>query len=790
MKRFLPFIAIATLLASCTLSMEEWTVPEEEKGFEEAETVETKYGNYTYQFKEGVRSITENVQEYIIDVEDDSILYFMDNTPDEWLPRVGDKVAAMCTPVIPFGLNHKVIDVQDIGGMYRVTCTQASRDDIYEQLIIDFDYELVSENVPMYDSLYLDSLGVNPDDLIVEDFSLLEEYYGKEAMAKAKRPRRAYRKNEAWKRTRAALNLPEDYLATREGSDETETDTPDRWPVSFSFTEQITNINLSISGEVVKHCVQRVKYRENKATDFKEQITTDKSYDIWDVTVSVSKGSDVFDSKKPSDLNPERFKRLKNYLKKLDEAKPEPKRPKKMAGGKVLTPLPFCPAFSVAVSLKGNVTFKGALCGHAKIQHNHPWVRTGYKYENGKKYSYRPDKVQDESRELLEFDAYGQLSITASLKAAIGIEITGTGLGGEVGFEVGATLSSSINLAAPDNNVHQMSEEGLCTLNAFFTITAAIYFSPAGFDIASVADTLLNKSLGILSFNPYPMLNRKKCSHSYTIGETDNYYSMKIRFKQLWELGMPSAKCYPRLRLYKEGYDATPEVFRYNPEKDEQEVKADRQYTFEYNAKTGEYNQLYFVPCIYDAVHDEWYEFRNSALIFGDASPQFKYVREKTRVCCDFLTFFKKQMPKDIDAQKAFLEMFDMGNIEPDDARLKNWYYHEAALRVEVKNLGMFYRWGVNFQAKQEGGDKKTLINENIELKDDNKKNGDRTFVFSFVSNYPKSLTLIITPFTIGSDKKTKKSYKPIGSFQMYHDTYVSNWNWDSWPGIVELQMN
>ena len=88
-------ILSAAMLASCTLSMEEWAIPEEQRGQGEIYTEENDYGSISYQFADSVLYVTENIQEqYLVRVEEDSILYFSDQIPEEWRPYVGQKMAA------------------------------------------------------------------------------------------------------------------------------------------------------------------------------------------------------------------------------------------------------------------------------------------------------------------------------------------------------------------------------------------------------------------------------------------------------------------------------------------------------------------------------------------------------------------------------------------------------------------------------------------------------------------------------------------------------------------------
>ena len=143
MKKYIYLIATLFLLGGCTLSMEEWITPEEERGKDELYTVESEYGTITYQFADSVLYVTDNIQEkYIVRVEHDSILYFNGNIPEKYRPYVGMKLATGCSHLLPYGLNHRVISVQDVGGILKVVATKVSTDEVYKHLKYCFDADI------------------------------------------------------------------------------------------------------------------------------------------------------------------------------------------------------------------------------------------------------------------------------------------------------------------------------------------------------------------------------------------------------------------------------------------------------------------------------------------------------------------------------------------------------------------------------------------------------------------------------------------------------------------------
>ena len=153
---YIPFVLVFLMQAGCTLSMEEYIVPEEDRGQGELYTQQEEFGTISYQFKDSVLSVTDNIQEkYLVRVEADSILYFSDQIPQQWRPYVGMKLASHITHALPWGLNHKVIAVENLGGILKVTATKVSTDEVYEHLKFTFD---AGVPIPDFNEITLDEL--------------------------------------------------------------------------------------------------------------------------------------------------------------------------------------------------------------------------------------------------------------------------------------------------------------------------------------------------------------------------------------------------------------------------------------------------------------------------------------------------------------------------------------------------------------------------------------------------------------------------------------------------------
>lgn len=166
--------------------MEEWEVAEEEQGFEEPVTIKNELGTVTYQFNPGVHYVTDNVQEYLVQVDHDTILYFMDNLPEEWTPLPGNLLAAGCSHKIPYGLNHRVLSVENVGGLYKVVCTKAAIEEVYKELSYCFDTGLsYPTGIETLDSVQLAALGYEKRDSVIMDWHTYDSMKGIKAATRA-----------------------------------------------------------------------------------------------------------------------------------------------------------------------------------------------------------------------------------------------------------------------------------------------------------------------------------------------------------------------------------------------------------------------------------------------------------------------------------------------------------------------------------------------------------------------------------------------------------------------------
>ena len=154
MKKYIYLIATLFLMGGCTLSMEDWVLAEEDRGMDEPYTEHTEFGDITYEFQDSVVNLTENLQDqYLIKVEHDSILYINGDIPGKYRPYVGQKITAGYGYEFPNALMGRVVSVEDVGGILKVTTTAATRDEIFKHLSYDLEYDGIVQNVGLLNQL-------------------------------------------------------------------------------------------------------------------------------------------------------------------------------------------------------------------------------------------------------------------------------------------------------------------------------------------------------------------------------------------------------------------------------------------------------------------------------------------------------------------------------------------------------------------------------------------------------------------------------------------------------------
>ena len=112
---------------------------------EEAKTEKSENYEITYKFNENVQILDNKAQNYIVKVEQDSILYFNLDTPDEMMPKVGTILSSRISDKLPYGMGNKVVSRTDENGMAKIVTSVASLDDIFD--VIELKSEFTTEDL-------------------------------------------------------------------------------------------------------------------------------------------------------------------------------------------------------------------------------------------------------------------------------------------------------------------------------------------------------------------------------------------------------------------------------------------------------------------------------------------------------------------------------------------------------------------------------------------------------------------------------------------------------------------
>ena len=501
MKKYIYLIATLFLLGGCTLSMEDWVLPEEERGQDEPYTVESDYGTITYQFADSVLYVTDKIQEqYIIRVEHDSILYFNGAIPDKFRPYVGMKMATGCSHLLPYGLNHRVLSVQDVGGILKVVATKVSTDEVYEHLSYCIDADLVAPDLggmseeELLDYGYEMRIDEETGDTIIHDWNEYDVDKGlRPAAAKRRSLKRVTRADDGLKEE----NSDEGAKDNLNGGTKTTTyvdvfvDTRDVGAIKEGtglardkmkglmedFVLKTEIAQADAASKMVDRSLyagfglkvvgyQKAHAEEDEDTNYELKYTD--SWTEWTIKTEVG-----FEAKNNSHHGKDYASEAacgipkKEFFDSMAEAIKNKAKPKDLINGKrswdnakiriiiTTTPIPIAfiasASFSPTVEISGNVS--------ASLTYTSDKVRTGYENKNGKKQDIKDKVIEKGHWNSPQVIANGSVKIGAKFRAAAGLEFAGT-LGVTCGANVEAylELSGSMNISDAIKNGQDDSE--------------------------------------------------------------------------------------------------------------------------------------------------------------------------------------------------------------------------------------------------------------------------------------------------------------------------------------------
>ncbi len=600
MKKSIYLLVVAFVLTGCSLSMEEFLTPMEERGKDEPYTVECEYGTLTYQFRDSVNYVTDNVQDYIEKVEADTILYFKGDTPKKWLPYVGCKLAASISHVLPYGLNSKVLSVEPVGGLYKVVTTHVSIDDVYESLDYCLDveqdllpidvndpetykdkcYEKLNDSTVVYwsdwDEKNIMTRG-SDDDYVkdsIMDNSLIDVAISTKSFSGLKSG------------TELGFGVWKNFYSTLKKvcKEASENNRKSAWAKALDW--QI-GIGVSYTTHTVSHMERNsIRKYESQYTDSWSDLEigleagmgldgaaatgqNDTELDVKEIgkltegilgerdpvfqelrnnaEQNTSRGrrslSAQYDEVRMRDLIPESYKKFS-----LPSVGPV-RTPVIMAG-----PVPICLIFSAGVSpifeISGSVT--------GKFKYTTKKTRSGYIVENGEKQNIDNEIIEDGSFNSPEVSINGNVTVGISGRIAIGVEVAGTfgvELGGNLDIKAEAEAGLTWDFCSNEEKTWYEPEfDGNLKFYSDIYGDIKLFVAPLGMSLWDKTWTIASKRIFNFAFKYEPTIDNMTYSYDYK----DNVFKCTTSYRYT-DLGgittLLGSDYYAGLRVYKNEYD-------------------------------------------------------------------------------------------------------------------------------------------------------------------------------------------------------------------------------------------
>ena len=704
-------IFVAALFVRCTLMMDDLTIPEEEQGIEEPYTTETPFGDVTYQYNDNVTPLNGTVQDYIAAIEHDTIIYLLDNIPSKWMPKVGGYIAANCSRVTPTGLNHLVLAIENVGGMYKLTTTPAERDEVYKVLKvnIDFDYDVPAMEV--YDSLELDSMGISLDDSTVIDMSLFD-----------------------------LMDDPEALEARTRGEDAKGGDKAKDTTITFEYNKSWKNWSISYTYKTIEH--KKFHVHEDSEAKIKEDWTDSHSEVSHSITVSY--GTDASKQKFGNSIcaSPGEWKKICASMWKDFRNKdcPWKEKSKKLLTKDLKIPIPTTP-FTILLDFEGKVYIDARVYGTFTASRTTKTERQGKRIVDGKLEKIEKTFENTGSDWQFNFLLGGSAEIYGQLRAGIGV-LLGKSVAGAGGV-VGIQLKAGLKIGAESEFLFTNDE--IDRENVFFEpyvkiggyASGVVVFLGKKFELGSVefATHTFSKK-----YTFSPQVDESRLTKAYSIieyqpdDETPITKTMKFKidmgFKKLSTFNIyPYSKntIHPAIRIYWGEMSDNKFVTIDHPEL----LAANKTYHYDViAAKEGipDAMEYHIVPCIHKVTEKSVCEYRNHILTIGSGIPKISQPK------------VTQWYGVELDQEKA--ELYD-SYVGGDGVRRGYFGYsyqdyaeYAFTTTTEIKYARTITEWG--FICKIYNKDDKLLFDRNIKFDygDGIWASGKYTLITTFIANW------------------------------------------------------
>ncbi len=764
--------------------MEDWVETEEEKGYGDMTEMETPYYSVKYQYKDNTRSLTDNIREYLINVEADTILYFMDNMPSEWIPEEGGQVVCNCCIDFPMGLVNKVLSVERQAGMIKVTTTPCELKDAYDDFQLDLDMDLISSNnSDMIQTKTVTAPGTRsgvsgPTTEIIYDWTIFNL---------ASKDEKIVCRNGVL--TRSSDAQEEDYFKQDINSDVTETNEikiisldQDSYPLKLAFTDKVKKFvdKAEIGVYYVSKARVIKKIRVKEEYDYTKQIETTGIK----LSVDVGKNGDII---APKSDKVKRAEQEDEFIKRLMDAgmafTSDP-LPSHLNKDPELQFVKFWPFNGLPVGIVLRVRpifdFSASIMGHGEVLIWTGKTQVETTISHGKKTEKDPEKLEIPSNEY-GVSLCGKFNISGGVEGFLGFgSAVGTDVRAKI-FALGGWISATVDFEGKIQ-YDFIGDKNLCfSDDCGFALSSNVQWGLKGIGGGWGEYKFIESDKHKIwdgfdvKFSPKVKVNNQidVIIHEDTRGK---YKMFKVKYSYP-NLGIyaTALNTYfkPRLRVYK-GNSTDPTLVEYediDPDTKPSWVTSNKEYTFSY--KTYDLVQDFtVVPVLYrptTQTNDLFYD--NKRYIDKEIRPIVKFFPDKQSK--DYKNTIVYQTWGDIPSvdigilSGLFNTVAESAGFKQYDFCLPFYMFNATAMSGMWSDFGITYRIEYTDGGKYKNKEKSKSLFSKI------KKSGYYCPKISFVSkaDYKNVKAQAYLYFVLANDLEKKKI--PI---------YVH----ESWPFTIE----
>lgn len=684
------YILLMTMMTSCILSMEEFIVPEDQKGKDEPCTEVSPYGEVTYQYHDNVTSLNGEPQGYIA-MMNDSVIWFMDNMPEKWIPKEGNYMAANCSQTIPLGLCAKVRSVFREGGMIRVEYEPAEKEEVFKSLEIRLDFEYIMPGVSDFE----------PDSIEIE--------------SRSTRPtisRPGYWKNDS-------VFVDMSLYEPNSRSDGAHSDVTE-FKISKAFDIPYANQQICVDLNYKSTEVVNVHQYKDLSRDYQEEWND--TYTERDINILVGYGNNPEGAQKSLASFPKGVDDIRGYKKAIEQIKDVRKNTESV---KAINPVVSIPSFPFGVMFRFDVSVGYSIMGYgqAEIKYRSETHRTGYIVENGNKREI--DKIvkipgKEPYDKITNVNFGGSIDFWLRGRIGVGVLVgnSGLGVGGVLGIEGKVGFKASLE-------TEFLTDYLLVDRQNF---NAGLYASFSGFGEGIVKVGPWTGSLGDFNFNTVEVstmsnmkaeVNTKKTKSALETQEKEvpmedengnpyvNPWTGEIEYETRSELAINTSLNFSKLETFfifpkieKQNQRAALRVYEgtilngsdkcIQVENMDEVLQADKSYNFTVNLKDAGLSEkvgVYeVVPCIYDKATKLVTEYRNNSIIVTPGTPNISQPK-----CYQW---YARELSEDL--WNYLLDEYGEGFFE--GKKREDFTEYAFSTIVELRNVTGVKEWGIKYK--------------------------------------------------------------------------------------------